>query len=78
MVALVILVIGVTIQIVTTSMGALYVARVITGFSNGMLMSFTMVYVSELAPAKFRGLAYGLLSSWVTLGTVSHPFRDVI
>lgn len=76
MVALVVLVVGITVQVVTTSIRALYFARVITGFSNGMLMAFTMVYVAELAPAHFRGLAYGFLTSWVSLGTVS-PFSVV-
>ncbi|OQU93778.1 hypothetical protein CLAIMM_00250 [Cladophialophora immunda] len=69
MVGCALLIVGVTIQIVTTSMGALYFARLITGLSNGILMSFTFLYVVEMAPPYFRGLGYAFCSCWVTLGT---------
>lgn len=62
------LVIAITIMVVTTSMGVLYFARLLTGFGNGIVMTFTMVYVSELAPAKLRGLSYGFTCTWVTVG----------
>lgn len=55
-------------QITTTSMGALYAARLITGLANGLIMNFTFVYIAEMAPAHLRGVAYALATGWVTLG----------
>jgi len=65
----VLLVASVTIMIVTTSMGVLYFSRLLMGYGNGLVMAFTMVYISELAPTKLRGLSYGLTSGWITIGT---------
>lgn len=69
MVGMVLLIVGVTVQIVTTDLGALYFARLVTGLANGLIMNFTFVYIAEMAPAHLRGVAYGLASGWVTLGT---------
>ena len=65
----VILVVGVTLQIVTTSIRVLYFARIVTGLANGTLMNFAFLYVAETSPAHLRGLAYGLSVGWVTLGS---------
>ncbi|KAB5542484.1 general substrate transporter [Coniochaeta sp. 2T2.1] len=69
MIGLVLLVISIILMIVTTSMGVLYFSRLLMGFGNGLVMAFTMVYVSELAPSKLRPLSYGFMTTWVTLGT---------
>ncbi|KAH8904649.1 sugar porter family MFS transporter [Coniochaeta sp. PMI_546] len=63
------LIASIIMMIVTTSMGVLYFARLVMGFGNGLVMTFTMVYVSEIAPAKLRGLAYGFMTTWITAGT---------
>ncbi|KAK3313205.1 general substrate transporter [Apodospora peruviana] len=65
----VLLIISITIMIVTTSMGVLYLSRLLMGFGNGLVVAFTMVYVSELAPGKLRGIAYGFMTTWITAGT---------
>lgn len=66
---IILLIVSITIMIVTTALGPLYFARLVMGFGNGIVMTFTMVYVSELAPAKLRGLAYGFMTTWITAGT---------
>lgn len=38
------------IQILTTSLGALYFARILLGISNGFLVNFFVSYLSEAAP----------------------------
>ncbi|GAD92005.1 major facilitator superfamily protein [Paecilomyces variotii No. 5] len=68
MVGLVLLIVGVTVQIVTTNLGALYFGRLVTGLANGFIMNFTFVYIAEMSPAHLRGVAYGLATGWVTLG----------
>ncbi|KAK3689085.1 general substrate transporter [Podospora appendiculata] len=63
------LIISITVMVVTTSLGVLYFSRLLMGFGNGLIMAFTMVYISEMAPAKLRGLSYGFMTTWITLGT---------
>ncbi|KAB5547407.1 sugar porter family MFS transporter [Coniochaeta sp. 2T2.1] len=65
----VLLIVSIIMMIVTTSLGVLYFSRLVMGFGNGLVMTFTMVYISELAPAKLRGLAYGFMTTWITAGT---------
>lgn len=81
MVGLVFLIVGVTVQIVTTNLGALYFGRLMTGLANGFIMNFTFVYIAEMSPAHLRGVAYGLATGWVTLGAAigyvsDHSFCD--
>jgi MFS family permease len=77
----VLLIVSIIIMIVTTSLGPLYFSRLLMGFGNGLVMTFTLVYISELAPAKLRGLAFGFACTWVTLGTavglVGLPFQTL-
>lgn len=76
---MVLLIVGITMQVITTNMVALYFARLITGLANGFIMNFTFVFIAEMAPAHLRGVAYGLATGWVTLGAaigyVRKPFR---
>ncbi|KAJ5817053.1 hypothetical protein N7447_009286 [Penicillium robsamsonii] len=69
MLGMVILIIGVTVQIVTTSLGLLYFGRLVTGLANGLIMNFTFMYIAEMSPAHLRGVAYALAAGWVTLGS---------
>ena len=52
----------------TTSIGALYAARLIIGFANGLFMTYSQLYILECAPAGFRGLGISTWSIWTTLG----------
>ncbi|KAK0648090.1 general substrate transporter [Cercophora newfieldiana] len=63
------LVASVTMMIVTTSLGLLYFSRLVMGFGNGLVMTFTMIYVAELSPAKLRGISYGFMTTWITGGS---------
>jgi MFS family permease len=47
--------VAVAVQIGTTSTGGLYAGRLLLGFSNGFLVTFSTVYCSEAAPAHLRG-----------------------
>ncbi|OCT50032.1 general alpha-glucoside permease [Cladophialophora carrionii] len=58
------------VMMVTTSIGALYFARFLIGIANGMLMTFSQLYLQECAPAKYRGLVIGLFQSWTSIGTL--------
>ncbi|KAM7212209.1 general substrate transporter [Rhypophila decipiens] len=60
---------SVTIMILTTSLPLLYFSRLVMGFGNGLCMTFTMIYVAELSPAKLRGIAYGFMTTWITGGS---------
>lgn len=40
----------------TTSIGALYVGRLLIGLANGYFMTFSQLYIQESSPAKYRGL----------------------
>ncbi|KAJ5210158.1 hypothetical protein N7491_009966 [Penicillium cf. griseofulvum] len=69
MLGMVVLIVGVTVQVVTTSLGVLYFGRLVTGLANGLIMNFTFMYVAEMSPAHLRGVAYAMVSGWVTLGS---------
>ena len=46
---------AVLIQMVTTSWAAVYAGRFFVGFANGVYVSNTILYVSEISPAHLRG-----------------------
>ena len=58
------------IMMTTTTIGALYFARFLIGIANGMLMTFSQLYLQECAPAKYRGLVIALFQSWTSIGTL--------
>lgn len=64
------------IMMTTTSIGALYFARFLIGIANGMLMTFSQLYLQECAPAKYRGLVIGLFQSWTSIGTLVGTIVD--
>lgn len=69
MIGMVVLIAGITVQVVTTTLGVLYLGRLVTGLANGIIMNFTFIYIAEMAPAHLRGVAYALAAGWVTLGS---------
>ena len=48
-------VIAITIQITTSSQGIVYLGRTFLGIANGLYVSATILYISEVAPANLRG-----------------------
>lgn len=69
MLGCVMLIAAITAMAVTTALGGLYFSRILMGIANGFLMNFTMVYIQEISPPHFRGLSFGFLASWITIGT---------
>lgn len=59
-----------TILVATTSKGAIYFGRLLLGFSNGFLVTFSNIYVSEVAPAYLRGVLVALFGPWVSIGAI--------
>jgi SP family sugar:H+ symporter-like MFS transporter len=53
----------------TTSLGALYFARLLVGVGNGILLNFTVLYLQECTPPHFRGLCLSMVTCWITIGT---------
>ncbi|KAF2180366.1 general substrate transporter [Zopfia rhizophila CBS 207.26] len=58
------------IQIGTDSAGVLYLGRLLLGFANGFLVTFSNVYTSEASPAHLRGVMVALFAYWVNIGSM--------
>ncbi|GME52865.1 General substrate transporter [Neofusicoccum parvum] len=58
------------IQIATENKGAVYVGRLILGFANGFLVTFSNVYTSEASPAHLRAVMVALFAYWVNIGSI--------
>jgi MFS family permease len=58
-----------SIQIGTTNLAGLYVGRVILGVSNAYFITFSNVFISEIAPHHLRAILIALFSFWVTFWT---------
>lgn len=58
------------IQIVTTSKGVLYFARLLLGLGNGFLATCSTIYLSEASPAHLRGLAVAFFTFWIQIGNI--------
>ncbi|KAF2092643.1 MFS transporter [Rhizodiscina lignyota] len=54
----------------TTSIGALYAARLILGISVGWFLTFSQLYVHEVAPAHLRGIVFAVYQSQLSIGSV--------
>lgn len=65
----VLMIVSILIMVVTTSIGALYFSRILVGIANGMMLNFSMVYLQECAPPHLRGLCFGVVTSWIAIGT---------
>jgi MFS family permease len=62
--------VALAIQIATTDIGVLYLGRLLLGFSNGFLVTFSNVYTAEISPAHLRGVLVALFAWWVNIGAV--------
>jgi MFS transporter, SP family, sugar:H+ symporter len=63
------------IMMATTSIGGLYAGRLLIGLANGMLMSFSQLYLQECTPAQFRGMALSAFQFWTSIGTLVSPTK---
>ena len=66
----IITIIGGIIQVTATHSGSLIVGRLFTGAGGALTATVTPMYMSELAPACWRGLIVGLNASWGTIGGI--------
>lgn len=61
---------GGIIQVTATHSGALIVGRLFTGGGGALTATVAPMYMSELAPACWRGLIVGLNASWGSIGGI--------
>ncbi|KUJ16685.1 general substrate transporter, partial [Mollisia scopiformis] len=59
-----------TIMLSTTSIGALYTARLILGVSVGWFLTFSQLYIHEAAPAHLRGVVFGFYQIMLSIGSI--------
>jgi len=64
------------VMMTANAIGPLYAGRLLIGLANGMLMTFSQLYLQECAPAKFRGLVIGGFQTWTSLGTLVGTIVD--
>lgn len=58
------------IQIGAPSPGVLYLGRLLLGFANGFLVTFSNIYTAEVAPPHMRGVMVALFAYWVNIGSI--------
>ncbi|KAF2868472.1 MFS transporter [Massariosphaeria phaeospora] len=59
-----------SIMMATTSVGLLYFSRFLLGISVGWFLTFSQVYVHEVAPAHLRGIAFAVYQTQLSVGSV--------
>ncbi|KAJ5168851.1 uncharacterized protein N7482_004445 [Penicillium canariense] len=64
------------IQIGTSTPGVLYLGRLLLGFANGFLVTFSNIYTAEVAPAHMRGVMVALFAYWVNIGSIMGAVVD--
>ena len=62
--------ISTAIMIATTSVGALYFARLLLGISVGWFLTFSQLYVHEVAPAHLRGVTFAVYQCQLSIGSI--------
>ncbi|RDL41643.1 uncharacterized protein BP5553_01622 [Venustampulla echinocandica] len=62
--------ISTAIMLSTTSVAALYVARLMLGISVGWFFTFSQLYVHEAAPAHLRGIVFGFYQVMLSVGSI--------
>jgi Sugar (and other) transporter len=53
----------------TTSVAALYVARIILGVANGLFITTAQMYIVEVLPPNLRGVGLGMYAMIIVIGT---------
>ncbi|KAK3317365.1 putative maltose permease [Cercophora scortea] len=74
--ACVLCVVATIIMQTTSSIAALYVARVVIGLANGLLLTYSQLWILECAPAKYRGLGISAFQIWTAIGTLVGALVD--
>ncbi|KAK3691948.1 hypothetical protein LTR37_018308 [Vermiconidia calcicola] len=62
--------IATAIMLGTTSTGALYFARLLLGISVGWFLTFSQLYVHEVAPAHLRGITFAVYQAQLSIGSI--------
>lgn len=62
--------IATAIMLGTTSLGALYFARLMLGVSVGWFLTFSQLYVHEVAPAHLRGITFAVYQAQLSIGSI--------
>jgi len=62
--------VAVTMQIVVTVRWPLYIGRLLLGIANGCYVNFTILYISEVAPAELRGCLGSLIQPGLSFGNL--------
>lgn len=62
--------VAMAIQLGSTNLAGLYAGRVILGFSNAYFITFSNVFISEIAPHHLRAILIAFFGFWVTFWTV--------
>ncbi|KAI1084774.1 MFS transporter [Whalleya microplaca] len=63
--------IATAIMLGTTSLGALYFARLLLGISVGWFLTFSQLYVHEVAPAHLRGITFAIYQIELCIGSIT-------
>ncbi|KAI0506764.1 MFS transporter [Xylaria bambusicola] len=58
------------IMIGTTNLGSLYFARLLLGVSVGWFLTFSQLYVHEVAPAHLRGVTFAVYATQLAIGSI--------
>lgn len=58
------------LQMTSTTQVSIYMGRLILGFANGFLVTFSNIYTSEASPAHLRGVIVALFAYWVNIGSI--------
>lgn len=58
------------LQMTSTNAAAIYIGRLVLGFANGFLVTFSNIYTSEASPAHLRGVIVALFAYWVNIGSI--------
>ncbi|OAL43340.1 MFS monosaccharide transporter-like protein [Pyrenochaeta sp. DS3sAY3a] len=59
-----------SIMMASTNIGAVYFARFLLGVSNGLFITFGLLYLQECAPPEYRGMAIGISQVWQSIGSL--------
>ncbi|KAI1313585.1 MFS transporter [Xylaria venustula] len=62
--------IATSIMLGTTNLGSLYFARLVLGISVGWFLTFSQLYVHEVAPAHLRGIAFAVYQCQLSIGSI--------
>ncbi|KAE9380868.1 putative maltose permease [Stipitochalara longipes BDJ] len=75
-IACILCLLGDILMMTTTSIGVLYLGRLIVGLSNGLFNTFGQLYIQECAPAKYRGMMIGAATYWIVFGSLIGTIVD--